>query len=116
MIDTQPCQTGQVWRRFVDIAEGQVHYREAGTNAPGQLPLVMLFLNRINVFTIEVYLSKWRIAVMVIFGLSMLLTPADPISMIMLAIPLTILYFFGIGLCHWLPGRRNPFGEELAST
>ena len=78
--------------------------------------MVMLFLNRINVFTIEVYLSKWRIAVMVIFGLSMLLTPADPISMIMLAIPLTILYFFGIGLCHWLPGRRNPFGEELAST
>lgn len=42
MTDTQPCQTGQVRRRFVDIAEGQVHYREAGTNAPGQLPLVML--------------------------------------------------------------------------
>jgi len=32
--------------------------------------------------------------------------------MIMLAIPLTVLYFLGIGLCHWLPGNRNPFGEE----
>lgn len=81
-----------------------------------QLPLVMLFLYRINVFTIETYLSKWRIAVMIIFALSMLLTPADPVSMIMLAIPLTFLYFLGIGLCHWLPGNRNPFGEEPAAA
>ncbi len=77
-----------------------------------QLPLVMLFLNRINVFSIDIYLSKWRIAVMVIFTLSMLLTPADPISMVMLAIPLTFLYFFGIGLCKWLPRGTNPYGEE----
>lgn len=81
-----------------------------------QLPLVMLFLFRINVFTIETYLSKWRMAVMIIFALSMLLTPADPVSMIMLAIPLTILYFLGIGLCRWLPGKRNPFGEEPAAV
>ena len=81
-----------------------------------QLPLVMLFLFRINVFTIETYLSKWRMAVMIIFALSMLLTPADPVSMIMLAIPLTILYFLGIGLCRWLPGNRNPFGEEPAAA
>ncbi len=79
-----------------------------------QLPLVMLFLYRINLLTIQTYLSKWRIAVMVIFALSMLLTPADPISMIMLAVPLTFLYFLGIGLCHWLPGNRNPFRDEPA--
>jgi len=81
-----------------------------------QLPLVMLFLFRINVFSIETYLSKWRMAVMIIFALSMLLTPADPVSMIMLAIPLTLLYFLGIGLCRWLPGKRNPFGEEPAAV
>ncbi len=79
-----------------------------------QLPLVMLFLYRINLLTIQTYLSKWRIAVMVIFALSMLLTPADPISMIMLAVPLTFLYFLGIGLCHWLPGNRSPFRDEPA--
>ena len=60
-----------------------------------QLPLLMLFLNRIGIFDVEAYTTKWRVAVMVIFFLSMLLTPADPISMILLAVPLTILYFPG---------------------
>lgn len=76
-----------------------------------QLPLVMLFMNRINLFTVEAYLSKWRIAVMCIFVLSMLLTPADPISMLLMAVPLTFLYFFGIGMCKWMPGNENPFGD-----
>ena len=80
-----------------------------------QLPLVMLFLNRINVFSVSSYLEKWRIAVMVIFVLSMLLTPADPISMILLAFPLTLLYFLGIGLCHWFPATGNPFEPLIES-
>jgi len=77
-----------------------------------QLPLVMLFLNRINVFTIDAYLAKWRIAVMCIFVLSMFLTPADPISMMLLAVPLTLLYFLGVAMCRYMPGHNpNPFGE-----
>ena len=79
-----------------------------------QLPLVMLFANRIDLISVEAYTSKWRIAVVAIFGLSMLLTPADPISMVMLAIPLTGLYFLGIGLCRWLNKPSNPFGTEGA--
>jgi sec-independent protein translocase protein TatC len=79
-----------------------------------QLPLVMFFLNRIGVFSVAAYLSKWRIAVMVIFVVSMVLTPADPISMILLAVPLTFLYFFGVLLCKWFPGEVNPFSEATA--
>ena len=74
-----------------------------------QLPLVMLFMNRINLFSVEAYLDKWRIAVMCIFVLSMILTPADPISMLLLAIPLTLLYFLGVGMCQWMPKNSNPF-------
>jgi sec-independent protein translocase protein TatC len=76
-----------------------------------QLPLVMLLLERIGVMSISSYLQKWRIAVLVIFVVAMLLTPADPISMLLMALPLTILYFGGIALCRWMPKRRNPFGE-----
>ena len=75
-----------------------------------QLPLVMLLLERIGVFTIEIYISKWRIAVLVIAVLSMMLTPADPSSMLLMGIPLTFLYFGGIGLCKWMPKRRSPVG------
>ncbi|WDI42753.1 twin-arginine translocase subunit TatC [Bremerella sp. P1] len=74
-----------------------------------QLPLVMLLLNRIGLFSIQAYSSNWRIAVMVIFVLSMILTPSDPISMLLLAVPLTLLYGLGIGLCKWMPGIRKPF-------
>ncbi|MFH1924413.1 MAG: twin-arginine translocase subunit TatC, partial [Planctomycetota bacterium] len=78
-----------------------------------QLPLVMLFLQRIGVFDVETYLSKWRIAILVIAVLSMLLTPADPGSMMMMAIPLTVLYFGGILLCHFMPRSRRRYDEEL---
>lgn len=68
-----------------------------------QLPLVMVALERIGIFTIESYLSKWRLAVVVIFAISMFLTPADPGSMLLMALPLSFLYFFGVWLCKKLP-------------
>jgi len=75
-----------------------------------QTPLVMLFLNRIGVFSIDAYIQKWRIAILTIFVLSMFLTPADPLSMLLMAIPLTVLYFLGVALCKWMPARQSPYG------
>jgi sec-independent protein translocase protein TatC len=80
-----------------------------GVGISFQLPLVMLFLHRIGIFTVQNYLQKWRIAVLVIFVLAMLLTPADPVSMLLMAVPLTALYFGGIGLCQWMPRIRSPY-------
>jgi len=76
-----------------------------------QLPLVMLFLHRIGVFTINAYIEKWRVSILVIFVISMFLTPSDPYSMLLMAVPLTGLYFLGVGLCKWMPRGRNPFDE-----
>ncbi|QDV42630.1 Sec-independent protein translocase protein TatCy [Stieleria neptunia] len=71
-----------------------------------QLPLVMLFLQRIGLIETEMYVGSWRVAILVIFVLSMLLTPADVTSMVALAVPLMFLYFLGIGMCHFIP--RGP--------
>ncbi len=76
-----------------------------------QLPLVMLFLERVGIFDVQAYLSKWRIAILVIFTLAMFLTPADPTSMILMAAPLTVLYFGGILLCKYLPRNKSPFED-----
>ena len=76
-----------------------------------QLPLVMLFLERIGVFNVTKYLAKWRMAVLVIFVVSMVLTPADPLSMLAMAMPLVALYFIGVLLCQYFP-RRKGFLEE----
>lgn len=76
-----------------------------------QLPLVMLIVHRLGIVSIEAYLEKWRIAILAIFVVSMVLTPADPISMLLMAVPLSFLYFGGILLCRYLPRRKSPYGE-----
>jgi sec-independent protein translocase protein TatC len=73
-----------------------------------QLPLVMLVLERLGIASIKLYLSQWRTAVLIIAFLSMILTPADPTSMIGMCLPLIGLYFFGIALCKWLPRIGSP--------
>lgn len=78
-----------------------------------QLPLVMLFLERIGIFTVRTYASNWRISVLVICFIAMVLTPSDPYSMMLMACPLVALFFFGILLCNWMPRRTTPFGEVI---
>lgn len=89
-----------------------VMFLPLGFGVAFQLPLVMLFANRIELISVEAFTSKWRIAVVAIFGISMLVTPQDPMSMIMLAIPLSGLYFLGIMMCRWFNKPSNPFEYE----
>jgi sec-independent protein translocase protein TatC len=78
-----------------------------------QLPLVMLFLERIGIFGVKTYLSNWRVSVLVICVLAMVLTPSDPYSMMLMAVPLVALFFFGVLLCKWMPKRTTPFGDVI---
>jgi sec-independent protein translocase protein TatC len=73
-----------------------------------QLPLAMLALERLGICSIGFYTSQWRGAVLLIAFLSMILTPAEPTSMIGMCVPLVLLYFLGIGLCYWLPRKGSP--------
>lgn len=101
-IDPQP-QIGQ-WLSFVMTVP-------LGFGIAFQLPLVMLLLNRIGMLSLQTYISQWKIAVMVIAFLSMILTPADPISMMLLGIPLLALYGLGIVMCYLMPANKRPFPE-----
>jgi sec-independent protein translocase protein TatC len=70
-----------------------------------QLPLGMVLLERIGIFTRENYWRRWRAAVVVIAILAAVLTPSpDPYSMLLMGVPMTLLYFGGIWLCKILPG------------
>jgi len=73
-----------------------------------QLPLVMMFLERISIFSVEVYRQKRRIAILVISILSMLLTPSDPASMLLMMFPLILLYELGIFICVWQSREKQP--------
>jgi sec-independent protein translocase protein TatC len=105
MLNIDPNPRISEWLSFVLILP-------LGFGIAFQLPLVMLFLERIGVFDVPAYLAKWRIAILVIFVLAMFLTPADPQSMLLMAVPLTALYFGGVLLCHLMPRRRSPYDDE----
>ncbi|MCL2623035.1 MAG: twin-arginine translocase subunit TatC [Planctomycetaceae bacterium] len=74
-----------------------------------QLPLVMFFLERIGVFSIKTYLSKWRISSFGIVIISAMLTPGDPYSMLLMSVPLVFLYFCGILMCKLFPRSKSIF-------
>ncbi len=98
--ETQPDLNLSEWVSFVLMMP-------LGFGISFQLPLLMLLLERIGVFTVESYWSKWRFAVLIIAILAMILTPSpDPYSMLLMGLPLVGLYFGGIWLCKVAPGRR----------
>ena len=74
-----------------------------------QLPLVMFFLERIGVFSIKIYLSKWKISSFAIVIISAMLTPGDPYSMLLMSVPLVVLYFCGILMCKLFPRSKSIF-------
>jgi len=76
-----------------------------------QLPLVMLFIERIGLIETKAYIESWRIAILIIAVVSVVLTPADVTSMIAMMIPLVILYFLGIAMCKYLPRGRGLGGK-----
>ncbi len=108
MLKIDPDPRIEYWLSFVLILP-------LGFGISFQLPLVMLFLERIGMFTVQAYLSSWRVAVLVIFVIAMFLTPADPTSMILMAAPLTVLYFGGILMCLFMPRSRSPY-DDLDET
>lgn len=73
-----------------------------------QLPLIMLFLERIGIMSVDGYKQNWRMAVLIIAIASMLLTPSDPTSMMLMMVPLVFLYFGGILLCKFKPNAADP--------
>jgi sec-independent protein translocase protein TatC len=80
-----------------------------------QLPLVMLFLNRVSIFQVKDYREKRRLAILIIAIASMVLTPTgDPFTLFMMMAPLIVLYEVGIYMCQWTKAK-SPF-EAPATT
>lgn len=62
-----------------------------------QLPLIVYFLAMIGLLPPELLSKYWRQAMVIIFAASAIITPsADPFSMMMMAVPLTALFFLSV--------------------
>jgi sec-independent protein translocase protein TatC len=73
-----------------------------------QLPLVMAALARLGMVTAKSWAHYWRHAIVANFILAALLTPSpEPFSQCLLAIPMCVLYGFGV-LLSKLAEKRQP--------
>jgi len=61
-----------------------------------QLPLAIIFLTWIGLVSPKTLLRQWRGAVVIIFIAAAILTPPDPASQLMMAIPLVILFLCSV--------------------
>lgn len=81
-----------------------------------QTPLVMVFLNRIGVFTAKDYLDKWRHACMILAIFAAIATPTpDALTMLYMFIPMFGLYLAGIAFCHYFPATTEADAEAVAA-
>ena len=64
-----------------------------------ELPIIILVLNRLGILTLSTLRKGRKIAFVLVLLLSAFITPSDPFSMFVLALPLYLLYEFAILLC-----------------
>ncbi len=77
------------------------------------LPVFLVGLSAIGVLSGRTLLRSWRIAVLLIFIASAIITPTpDPFTMFLLAGPLCLLYFGAVGACLLMDRRRRASGAE----
>ena len=72
------------------------------------LPVLLVFLQLVNVVTPRTLLKGWRYAIVGIFALAAVITPSgDPITLNMLALPMLTLYFVAVLIGHLITRRRT---------
>ncbi|MFM6939684.1 MAG: twin-arginine translocase subunit TatC [Rhodoluna sp.] len=70
------------------------------------LPVVLVLLNFIGILSAASILKSWRLAVFIIAIVAALATPvSDPMSMLLVMIPMGLLYFLAAGIA-WLHDKR----------
>lgn len=79
-----------------------------------EFPVLLVFLQLVGVLTPQTLLKGWRYAILAIFVIAAVITPSgDPISMLALAIPMTIFYL--ISILIGLAFQRRKRAKESAA-
>jgi sec-independent protein translocase protein TatC len=80
--------------------------------------VIVVFLQLVGAVTPQQLRKQWRIAVMVVFVIAAIITPSgDPISMLALAVPMSVLYVVAvlIGFVAQRRKRKKSQDDDIAS-
>jgi sec-independent protein translocase protein TatC len=75
-------------------------------------PVLLVFLQLVEVVTPRTLITQWRYAIVIIFVLAAVITPSgDPITLMALGVPLTVLYLVAVGIGALVLWRRRKTAE-----
>lgn len=80
-----------------------------------QLPVVLTLLGLAGIVNSAMLWKGWRYAVFAVVVVAAIVTPPDPISQLLLATPIVLLYFISIGCVKLIELRRKK-EDEAAGT
>lgn len=78
-----------------------------------EFPLLAAFLAAAGVIDHMTLLRFWKIAVVVMFVIAAFLTPPEPVSQMMMAIPMIVLFFLSVGIAYVLSRPHRQAREDM---
>lgn len=79
-----------------------------------QLPLIVFFLARIGLVSADTIWRYWRQVTVAVFTISAIITPSgDPFSMMVMAVPMTALFFGSIAAAKLSLGKRSAIQDDV---
>ena len=76
-----------------------------------EFPLLVAFLAKAGVVTEKTLMRFWKVAVLVMFVVAGILTPPEPVSQVLMAGPMVVLYFVSMGVAKLI----NPASKVEAA-
>jgi len=75
-------------------------------------PVLLVFLQLVEVVTPRTLITQWRYAIVIIFVVAAVITPSgDPFTLFALGLPLTVLYLIAVGIGALALWRRSKTAE-----
>lgn len=78
-----------------------------GTGVTFQLPLLIVILGALGVVPISLHRRAWRFVIVGMFLLSMAVTPGDPVSLFVVALPLCVFYAIAVAIVYMIERNRE---------
>jgi sec-independent protein translocase protein TatC len=78
-----------------------------------EFPLLVAFLAKAGLVTDQTLMRFWKFGVVIIFVVAGLLTPPEPVSQLMMAGPMCVLYFISVGVA-WMINPASKLEAAMA--
>lgn len=75
-----------------------------------EFPLAIFFLAKIGAVTHKTLIKHWKVSVVGAFVIGAFLTPPEPITQTLMAMPMVVMYFGSIGVAYW---ASKPYREQM---